>query len=72
MSEVLDGGLELIIAVEVCWPSYWVNSLAELGFKAVDNKADFEASVAGEDAVAVDFLKFERPAGDEDDSLVEV
>ncbi len=56
MSEVLDGGLELIIAVEVCWPSYWVNCLAELGFKAVDNKADFEASVAGEDAVAVDFL----------------
>ena len=72
MSEVLDGSLELIITVEVCGPSCWVNSLSELRLEAVHNETNFETGVAGKDGVAVNFLEFKRPAGNQDDFLVEV
>lgn len=52
--------------------SYWVDGLSKLGLEAVNNKADFETGVAGEDAVAVDLLEFKRPVGDQDDLLEEV
>ena len=43
-----------------------------LGLEAVDNQANFEASVAGKNGVAVDFLQFKAPAVNEYDFFVEI
>lgn len=70
VTEVLDGGLELVVTVKVGGPSSGVEGLGQLGFERVDHKADFDASVAGEDGVGVDSLEFEGPVADEDNLLV--
>lgn len=64
VSEVLDSGLEFVITVKVWWPSGWCNVFTKLWFEAVNNKTNFEATVAGEDAVAVDTFELESPVCD--------
>ena len=72
MSEVLDGGLELVISVEVGRVTGWMEGLLELGLEGVDDEAALNTGVGGEDLGAVDSTELEGPLGDDDDFAVEV
>jgi hypothetical protein len=49
VTESLNGGLELVISVEVSWEAGWVKLLFEEWLEAVDNESALEASVRSED-----------------------
>lgn len=72
VSEGLDGGLELVVTVQVGGPAGGVELLAELGLERVNDDSNLEAGVGGEDGVAVDLLELESPVVDEHNLLVEV
>ena len=72
VTESLDGGLELIISVEVGGAAGGVEGLLELGAEVVDDEAALNTVVGGEDVVGVDAAELEGPLGDHDDLALQI
>jgi hypothetical protein len=70
-SEVLDGGLELIISVKVGGMTGEVDGSAHFGFEFVDDKSNFKASVWSPDLLRINSSEFEAPFADDDDLSLE-
>jgi hypothetical protein len=72
MSEVLDGGLHLVISEKIDGISGGVQFFLEHGFEWVHDKSGLEVGVGGENFGGVHFLHFEGPWVEHDNLLSEV
>lgn len=72
VTEGLDGGLELVVSVEVGGVASGMEGLLELGLEGVDDKAALNTSVGGEDLGGVDSAELKGPSGDDDNLALEV
>jgi len=74
VTEGLDGGLELVISVEVGGVAGWVKGLLELelGLEGVDDESALNTSVGGEALLAVDLAELKSPLGDNNNLAFEV
>jgi hypothetical protein len=66
-SVLLDGGLELIISVEVGGVSGEGSLVVHHGLEFLDDESDLKSGVRGPDLVGVNSSELEVPLGDEDD-----
>jgi len=65
-SVLLDGGLELVISVEVSGVSGESSLVVHDGLELLDDESHFESGVRGPDLVGVNSSELEVPLGDED------
>jgi len=72
VTEGLDGGLELVVTVEVGGVAGRMELLLKLGLEGVDDEAALNTSVGGEDLGGVDAAELKRPLGHNDDLVLEV
>jgi hypothetical protein len=66
VTEGLDGGLELVVSVQVGWVADWMELLLEEWLERVHDQSALESSVGGEDGGRVDLAELEAPLGDHD------
>jgi hypothetical protein len=72
VAELLDLGLELVVAEEVDGVSGGVQSLVQVGLEGVDDEADFEVAVGGEEVSGVNTSHLEAPVVEDNNLVVEV
>ena len=72
MAELLDLGLNLVIAEEVDGVSCGVQLLVQVSLEGVDDQADLEVAVRGEDVSGVHASDLQGPVVEDNDLVVEV
>lgn len=72
MSEVLDGGLEFVVSVEIDWVSGGVESLLEVWLEWVDDESGLEVSIRSEDLSGVDLSELNWPVVNHDNLVSQV